>query len=259
MAIYQYKDFNYAGIASTSKGVKSVQINKGLFEETVIPNRKIIETRIRGTAKSYLHGIDQDPLEFELFVYLKEGYTETEYEDVLLWLAQRTYQPFYVVGAPKTKIAYCMPAGEIDLSHTGGTKGYISVTMQCNSPYLYSPVIQTTQYNLSANTTAGTLITLNNTGHFPTKPYIEIYTTAVGTVKIVNESANNHTFQFSDLANAETIKIDNEREDIISDIPQMYRYKNFNMNFLELNKGENKLRVYGLCKILFKYEYIYIA
>jgi len=259
MAIYEYEHFHYAGYDSEDFGAIQASVNSGLFEETVVSNVNIIESRIRGQAKSYLHSVDQDPIEFELNVFFNEEYSDDDIDNAKKWLSQRTYQPFYVIGSSKRKIIYCMPTGEIKLSHNGAGQGYLTVTMHSNSYHMYSPVNSTQTYDLSSNPSAGTVINLGNSGDIGMKPTITIQTTVAGDIRIVNESNSNDELKFIGLANAETIVIDCEREDIQTDLPSTYRYGNSNLNFLELPKGLNKLRVYGKCKISFKYEYIYIA
>ncbi|WP_152966733.1 phage tail domain-containing protein [Sporosarcina globispora] len=259
MAIYQYEHFHYAGIDSEVMGALNIQTDSGLFEETTISNRNINETRIRGRAKSYLHSVEQDPLEFPINVYFEHGYTDEEFEEAIQWLNQMSYQPFYVMGTEQIKIIYCMPTGEIKHLHNGNGEGYLSLTMRSNSPYLYSPVFDTVEYDLRDNTSAGVSISIYNGGHIETKPFINLITTAEGDISIVNQSNNNSEFKFTGLASNETITIDNESEEIETDIPHMYRMKDFNLNFLDLVKGHNDLIVYGKCKIQFKYEYIYVS
>lgn len=257
--IYQYDQFHYAGYDSEDFGAIQASFNSGLFEETVVSNRNIIETRIRGQAKSYLHGIEQDPIEFELNVTLSEKNSDDEIDNAIKWLKQDKYQPFYVIGSTKRKIIYCMPSGEIKLSHNGLGQGVLTMTMHSNSFLMYSPINSSQNYDLSANPSTGTVIQLGNSGDIEMKPIITIVTSSAGDIRIVNESNGNDELSFTGLANAETITIDCEREDIQTDLPNTYRYSNSNLNFLELPKGTNKLRVYGKCKISFKYEYVYIA
>lgn len=152
-----------------------------------------------------------------------------------------------------------MPSGEIKFTHNGLGQGVLTTTMHSNSFHLYSPLNSSQVYDLSANPTAGTLIQLGNSGDIEMKPTVIITTTVAGDIRIVNESNGNDELKFTGLVNGETIIIDCEREDIQTDIPNTYRYSNSNLNFLELPKGTNKLRVYGKCKISFKYEYVYIA
>ncbi|AZV43741.1 hypothetical protein BAOM_3132 [Peribacillus asahii] len=56
------------------------------------------------------------------------------------------------------------------------------------------------------------------------------------------------------LALNETVYIDNEKKDIESDLPLTYRYDDFNGEYLCLNRGINRLRIFGTCEIQFRYQ-----
>lgn len=61
-----------------------------------------------------------------------------------------------------------------------------------------------------------------------------------GDIKLINET-NGQSLELKDLNNGETVYIDCENEDIVTDLPLKYRYNDHNGVFIELEIGENYL------------------
>ncbi|MGG3920347.1 distal tail protein Dit [Geobacillus thermodenitrificans] len=251
----QRLDFSYDGISSLDMGVIQVSLEGGLFKETFVANKKINEVSIRGREKPYFFGTERDPLSFPLTIYFEDGFDENKIRNVARWLDQDFYKPFYFLEDPN-KIYYAMTLENSEFIHNGIRDGFITLNFRCNSPYAYSPVTTKT-YDFSNNTSSGTQIIINNYGDLECKPLLAIEPLEDGDISIVNLSDNNKEFKFTGLKKGEIVTIDNEKELIESSLSYVWRYENFNNNYLSLKVDENKLNVYGKCKLTFKYQFKY--
>ncbi|MFB0831567.1 hypothetical protein ACEU2D_18430 [Brevibacillus laterosporus] len=103
-------------------------------------------------------------------------------------------------------------------------------------------------------TVTPTYLFLNN-GDIRCKPEIWIEKIGDGDFSIINKSNGNLEFSFKDIKDREKLYIDCEREYIETDIHNVYRYDNFNNQYLELIRGRNILEFKGSFKVRFRYEF----
>jgi phage-related protein len=129
--------FSYDGVYSVDMGLLNCKINGGMFEETFLPTRKIIETKVSGRDKPYHQSVELEPLSFDLTFAFEYNYDERRIRDVAKWLLQSYYKPFYTVDNPN-RIFYCMIEGDSKLVHNGLKQGYVTITMRCDSPYSFT-------------------------------------------------------------------------------------------------------------------------
>lgn len=251
MTIRQDLFFTYDGIRSTQMGLYNVSIQSGLFSEKFVADREIIEESIMGRDEPYFYGIKRQPLEFQLSFYFDNKWDDKTIEEVALWLSQDKYKPLIFNNHPH-KIFYCLPVSDFSIIHNGIKQGYLTLTMRCKSPYIYTPEYNSPIYDFSLNTVDGMDFTFENKGHVNCKPIIHINKIGIGDISIVNLSDEGKEFKFTGLADNETITVNNETEEIETDLTGIYRYNNFNMKFLSLPRGVNRLKAYGNCKIMFK-------
>lgn len=250
-------DFIYNGISSKDMGVIQVSTSGGLFEESFVASKTINEEKIRGRDKPYLFSVDYSPLSFPLTLYFSDGFTDKNIKEVSRWLHQSYYKPFYTLDNPE-RAFYCMTTDDITISHNGLGQGYISLTMRCNSPYTYSPYYEDI-VDFTNNISTGSKFKVSNFGDIESHPEIWIKAKQDGEIKIINTSNNGSELKFSNLFINETIYIDNENEDIETDIPNKYRFDDHNGEFLSLVYGVNNLHVYGKCEIKIKYRHKFLA
>lgn len=249
-------NFNYDGISSRDMGLTQVSTDDGLFEEIFLPNRNINEEKIKGRYKPYHQGVDYDPLSFPLSFYFNDGFDEDKVREVKRWLMQDYYKVIYFEDYPD-RVFYCMYVGDSKLLHNGLEQGYVNLEMRCNSPFSYSKVYEEI-FDFSANTVDGMDLEFKNLGNLNCKPEVWIETLEAGDFSIINQSDSGREFKFTGLEINETVYVDNENEHIETDIVDIYRYDNFNDNYLDLPYGVNKLKIYGKCNIRLRYQYIAI-
>lgn len=129
--------FYYDGVHSIDMGLLNCTVDGGMFEETFLPSRSIVETKVVGRDKPYFQSIDLEPLQFDLTFAFENGYDERRIREVARWLFQPYYKPFYTVENPN-RVFYCMVEGDSNLIHNGTKQGYITLTMRCDSAYSYT-------------------------------------------------------------------------------------------------------------------------
>lgn len=247
--------FSYAGRRSDEMGLINVNLNNGLLEEAFLPERQILETKIRGRDEPYFNGISYSPLQFQLSFAFLDTWNDDKIREVARWLSQEYYQPLFFTSNIN-RIFYCMPIESPSLIHNAVQSGYITLTFRCNSPYTYSPVYKRI-FDFTSNTASGSDVEIDNIGDLPCKPKIYVKVISGTTFKIVNLSNGGEKLEFTGLANNETVTIDCDREEIETDIPLTYRFGNMtsDSNFLKLPYGVNRLKVYGNVQIAFEYQF----
>jgi phage-related protein len=244
--------FNYDGISSRDMGLVNVNIQNGMFEETFVGDRTIKEVTIRSNDKPYLQGVQRNPLSFSLTFAFEDTFDGTALRSIARWLDVDYYKPFFTEDNPN-RIFYCMPSGQTSITHNGEGKGYITVTMRCDSPYSYSNYITTPNYDYSTNTTTTTL-TISNDGDVNIQPELWIEKVGLGDVQIKNTTTD-VTMVLTQITDGETVYVNSEREEVQTDLMGTYRFDNLNDTFLSLVIGANTLEITGTCRITLKYRY----
>ncbi|AYP68260.1 hypothetical protein PQE75_gp219 [Bacillus phage vB_BcoS-136] len=243
--------FNFDGVWSNDFNIVHINTDGGMFSETFVANREIVETQMRGNKKPIFHGIEESPLEFEMTIAFEKRWTDEEIDNVLKWLFVDHYKPLYFEGA-ENKIYRCMPVNDSQIVHNGLKEGYITLSMRCDSSNIYSQTITTNPVNI----TETSIITINNDGHESIYPEISIIKNgSKGHISIENlNDLSSGIFEIRDIELGEDIYIDCEKEIIETDIIGVYRYDNIIGNFTRLLKGENRLKIDGNCTIQFRYK-----
>lgn len=244
--------FTYDNIHSSEMGVMNVHINSGLFEEKFLPSREIREENIRGRDKPYFLGYDLQPFEFPMTLFFEKLNNE-EKRKIARWLLVDYYKPLVFDGNPD-RIFYCMYVGDVNEFHNGLNQGYIQLTMRCDSPFSYTPIYTSNQYNLS-NNIDGHELEFENFGDDICYPFIRLEKIGDGDFSIVNLSDGGREFKMSDIWDGDILEIDNEDKSIETNVAGVYRYENHNNVYLRLLRGMNRLKIYGNVRIQFTYRF----
>lgn len=247
--------FVYDGIHSSDMGVLQISSDSGLFRDQFLANKQINEEKIRGNERPYFYGVERDPLTFPLEIYFQDGFDEDKINRVARWLDQDFYKEFYTVDNPE-RVFFAMTIDSSEHIHNGIQEGYLVLNMRCISPYTYSPVYQDS-FDFRNNTSEGSDIHFANKGNKHCKPHLTVEMFEDGDFSIANFSNGSDKCEIKNLKQGEIITIDNEAEDIESNLDETYRYDDFNDNYLSLPHGMNYLKVYGKCRILMKYRYVH--
>lgn len=251
----QSTNFTFDGISSEDMGVHAIQTGNGLFKETFLPQRVIVETRIGGRDKPYHQRVELLPLSFNLNIFIEEWKQRDNLRQIARWLNQDYYKPFFFNDNPD-RIAYAMVDGSSSLYHNGMREGYVTLNIKCNSPYTYSP-LQTHELSTSESDS----YQIFNEGDLSVKPVIWITKTkSDGGISIVN-STTDQIMALNNLKKDEEIFIDFENYQIESSLESLgvYRHDDHNDVWLELAMNENSLKLTGdfEAKIEYQAQYLY--
>ena len=245
----QALNFSYDGKKSVDYGIINVNYSTGLYEETFLPERNIIETKVRENKKPYFQGLEYSPLTLKLKFAFTDTWNDNKIREIARWLGnQEYYKPLYFDN-DINRIFYCIYVGEPKIIHNGLKQGYLEIEMRCDSPYSYSSFYTSELYTSPAQ------IKITNGGDTSIYPEISITKIGAGDLSIVNQTNGNQEFKFTSLVDAESLYVDCENEYIETDLSGTYRYDNFNNNYLELVTGENTLNITGDCSIQFRYRF----
>ena len=242
--------FNFDGIWSHAYKLIHIVLDSGMYEETFVAERNIVETNINGSDKPLLHRVETSPLEFDMTIAFEEGFSDNTINQIIQWLFQDDYyRPLYFEGK-EDRVYYCMPVGEPSIIHNGLSQGYFNITMRCNSSRIYSPVNITQNETITTNKT----ITIVNDGHYDIFPEISIVKNGAGHIVIESLDDNNDIFEIRDLTNMEDLYLNCEKEIIETDLTGVTRYNKLNGEFPRILIGTNRFKITGACTIQFRYK-----
>jgi phage-related protein len=234
-------------------GLYNVKLNSGLFEMPFLAPKTINQESIRGRDKVYFFGVQREPTSFKLSFAFNNGYTDATLRQVASWLDQDIHKPFYFDDTPN-RIINCITNGDSQLISNGLLQGYLELEFIADSPYYYSAL--TSGGVLSP--ADGSTITFTNDGDVDLYPEVWLTTGASGGVSITNITSGDDIFTFSGLASSEQVYVDNENQYIESDISLIYRYDDFNDNWLRMVPGANSLLITGDFDLQFRYKFKYL-
>lgn len=241
--------FNYGDIWSDTFNILNVVLDSGMYEEDLLPVRTITETKPRGADKPIFFRVDEEPREFNMTLAFDGEYTDEDINQIVRWLFPNTYKPLFFQGQ-EDKVYYCMPIDSSSIVHTGLSQGYVTITMRCDSPYIYSPMVITDVVTVSGTA----IIEVENDGHFTIYPEMSILKIGSGHVVIERMDSSQDIFEIRDLTNMEDLYLDCKKEIIETDAVGVYRYDKIVGEFPYLAEGTNEFRITGNCEIQFRYK-----
>jgi predicted phage tail component-like protein len=247
--------FTFAGRKSSDLGIINVAISTGSYEEPFMASRSIKEYTIRGQEKPLFQEITRESKSLQVSFYFENGWNDDLIREVARWLDVEFYHPL-TFSEDEEKVYYVLPVDSSSIIHNGLKQGYITLTFRCDSPYSYSHDKVTPWYDLS-NANSST-IEIRNMGDKSIIPEIYILKTTSGDLSIRNLSNKGEVSSFTSLVAEEELYVNGENQIIESNLPNTWRYDNFNDTYLTLNYGKNILQIDGKCKLKFKYKYKFI-
>ena len=239
---------NFDGVNSRDFGLIAVELGTGLYEETLVANRTINETKPNERLQSIFHGITEENRAFELNLAFEDSFNEDKINDVINWLFQDYYKPLYFEGQ-EDRIVFAIISGETNIIHNGLEQGYFTVTVQTNSPYRFS--------RMRTGNRVGDTMTLVNNGHETVYPEFSIKKIGKGDLRIEVDGRN---VLIINLTDGEELYIDTLKDKIVTDIRGEYRYDNVTIGELSdlyLEVGEKEYTITGGADITYRYREAY--
>ncbi|WP_431785774.1 phage tail domain-containing protein [Paenibacillus lactis] len=143
--------FSYDGKKSADFGIFNVNLNSGMQEESLAATRDLREQTVRGRDKPYFEEITKQPLKFDVSFAFEDRFNTAKLREVTRWLTEHDYyRPLYFtndLGKEPEKIYYAIVVDSPTLVHNSLQQGYVKLSFRCDSPYAYSPTIQTKIYD----------------------------------------------------------------------------------------------------------------
>ena len=247
--------FTYDGTSSKTFNLMHVELGSGMFEETLVADRNINETRNSRNDTGIFNGLESEPLSLTLNLAFERGFTDEELDNVIEWLFKDYYKPLFFEGK-EDRIYMCIAEGSSSITHNGLNEGYITINMRCQSPNLLSPVKTTPLQTIPS--TGSLTVTINNDGHKEVYPEISFTKTGTGEL-LIRKVDTNEIVKVKNLNNNEQIYIDTFKEIIETNAVGKYRYNDVDGDFRDLfmKKGQNQYQITGAGKIQFKYRIKY--
>ena len=227
----------------------AVETGGGMYEEQLMSERSLNETSPKNSSYTKLHGVEEGDREFELNLAFDGSFENGQLEDIVEWLFQDYYKPFYFEGQ-SDRIMFGIIRGNSSIVHNGLKEGYLTVSVKTNSPYKYSRVKKKEIIGEKKHK-------IRVKGHKDTYPIYNIEKIGSGDIEIKNKGSN---VKITNLNDKEKIYIDSMKEIIKTDIIGEYRYDNIVAGELEelyLSPGMNEVQLIGDAKINIEYREIY--
>jgi phage-related protein len=249
--------FFFNNESSDNMGLTNVNIEGGMLTERLLATRELSEEIIRGRTKSYFLSVEQKPFEFTMAFAFLNNFTNEDLRRVARWLNVEYYKEFYFIDNPSFRF-FVMPVTESMIVHNGLNQGYITITMRTNDAFAYSEEFLTEEFDLSTNTDLGTSIKIENLGDMPIAYEMWIKKVGDGDITIRNIDFGDDEFKIVNLHDIEEVYVNHEREDIVSNFPNLYHFDDVQTDYMKLPVGMNTLLVLGTCKIQFRYRFKYL-
>jgi predicted phage tail component-like protein len=247
--------FTFAGRKSSEFGILNVAVAAGLYDEPFMANRSIKEYTIRGQEKPLFQEITRESKSLQVSFYFENGWNDELIREVARWLDVEFYQPI-IFSEDEEKVYYVLPVDSSSIIHNGLKQGYITLTFRCDSPYSYSHLKVTPWYDLSK--VSSSTIEIKNMGDKLILPELFIVKATSGDLKITNMSNKGEVCSFTSLEENEELYVNGDNQIIDSNLPNTWRYDNFNDQYLTLYRGKNILQIDGQCKVKLRYKYKFI-
>lgn len=249
--------FVYDGIPCTEFGLRLYEVNgvkpgEGSFS---LPS-DVSEDRIANRYKPLFYGVTQnEPLSFKLVFGADKDLADSggffdawDREAVSEWLSPLDgYKWLEIEQDDMEQVRYKARIEDLSMVELGNLPIAFSCTVKCDSPFAYQYPVT---YSYSCKDTTTFLLRNLGTYRGGYYPYMKIKLNGTDTIKIINHSDNDRTFEFTDLPQNHFLEISVDNENgIIKCNEDLNLYKYFNFEFFKLVRGDNFLEVVGDCEL----------
>lgn len=255
-AIFDAYEFIFNGESSCSYGLMLYTIDgKGQSDVAFGNKASIIEARTVGRITPLHFGVNYNssPLQFKLVFGRDTPIDRFEFERISLWLTgHQDYKWLQIVQPDLLHISYRCIITDLTPVSVGWLPYAFEASVTCDCPYAYGrKEIWRTDVDGETNFNIANLGSVRE----PIMPIIS-YSAAEGTdeISIVNNSDGGRTMSIGIPAGEHKINIDC-KNGIIREAEGSYNfYRDFNMTFLRLLQGTNRLTICGDGSVAFKFR-----
>lgn len=251
-------EFTFNGVPCSAYGLMVYHFGSNGQEDVSFQNGEIVEDRIPGRYDALTYGLVQNQsLEYTLVfganmdaIDAGSSLDRYEVEAITLWLTGHRERKWLTIFQDDMEaFRYRCYLSELKLITYGDMPWAFSCKVSCDSPFAYTlPETYTCTVNGEAD------FDLFNRSSYSGfyKPYITITLQGGDSISIKNLSDNGRVFAFSGLPSPGSMEIyvDNHNQ-IITNSMDLNLYPYFNMRFLRLIRGNNRLQLSGNAVVTF--------
>lgn len=246
--------FEFDGQQSTEYGLLLANMSSSTMNTPFALGRQVREAKIGSKSIPYFFGVDEEPLQFRVMLAREEEWDYDTRLRVVRWLFQNEYKPF--ISTDNIGVIYnAMVVDSPEKISVGNIPRMIELNFRCDAPWAWTPHY-VYNYDLSTNT-GTTTITIENNSNIQKYVHPEIWIRAIdgGTITLTNTSDGGRQTILTNLLANEVVYLNNEFKQIETDLPSVYRLKDFNRKWIQLVYGMNHIQVTGKCLITSKAKY----
>lgn len=262
--------FTINGTKSSDIGVDGffiIRTDSSEISRTIMGEKSLIEEKISYVDKPYFIRTEKTPIEFDLkFSLLDKEFNSEVLQEICTLFSKDRYVSFSSVDFPF--IEFYVIATQMTLVQYGNYQGWIQIHLRTSAPYGFTQKEITTIDCTSATPLSPVTFEIYNKsnvqnayGKYAYYPYLLIDLKNNNTdIQIRNLSNENYLFGFENLAENESIEIDNELKQITSStgLPRLGKMLN-NHQWLYLGYKKNIFKCYNSCLLQFQCQYpVYI-
>jgi len=259
------KNFIFNNIPSQTYGLFFGEIDASGDSTSSASNQiSIIQQKIFRNPVPYLYGVEQsEVLEFDVSIMSEAEIPSTKYSEISSWLfGKQNYGILRIMQSDMKGMYYKCFFTEPETIRVGNMIQGFTATVVCDSPWAWREP-KTHNYVYVMGDTGQ--ISPGSTGNFVTELYNysanDYYTlpTSViiqigsggGDIDIINADDNSRISTITGLTHWETITMNSQLQLISSDVERPESIiNNFNLKWLRLVKGNNRIRIRGDVKRL---------
>ena len=227
--VFYSNNFTFNNIDSGSMNIHLVSEDTGILNEYGIPFN--IEEGTNEVTLSFCYANEDTPLEWDYDTI----------SNFLEWVITDDFCEF--ISEDNEDIIYFLKGISYIKRFTSNMTGIIDVTFKVLSPYGYKHYIR----EISRNEKNFEIYNYSNADNIY-KPVITLSNISSSSITIENKTTNKEPFYINNLANSDTIYIDN-MFGTITDRNGNNKLMNSNRSWIELSKGLNSFSVEGSCNI----------
>lgn len=255
-------EFIFDGISCREFGMMVYSFDSNRQDDVDFQAGEIIEDRLPGRYDSLTYGLVQNQaLEYTLVFGAsvdspksKEGIDRYDIEAISSWLTgHNKRKKLMILQEDMEPFWYKCFISELKLITYGNIPWAFSCKVSCDSPFAYTLPMKKT-FSIKGSEVVRMFNRSSYNGYY--MPKMEISVFGEGGITIENLSDNGRVFQFHDLPNTSSIviSIDNQNQ-VITNNMDLNLYPYFNMKFMRLVRGDNKLKITGDANITFICEF----
>lgn len=255
-------EFIFDGMPCSEYGLMVYHFGSEGQEDVSFKNGEMLEDRIPGRHDALTYGLVQNQsLEYTLVfganmesIDANESIDRYEVETIAAWLTGHDKRKWLtIIQDDMESFRYKCFISELKLITYGDMPWAFSCKVSCDSPFAY---LIPEEYSYTVDGEQEVILFNRSSANGYYRPNMEIAINGGNSILIENLSDGGRTFKFTALPGGSSLKIyvDNKNQ-VITNNMDLNLYPCFNMRFMRLVRGDNKLKITGDATVKFICEF----